>query len=108
MGTIQREQHKTEASISAFQQMLDMGDENSSRGYQQMIETYRDAKLWQKASDVARAGVEKFPNDKQLKMVLASQQADLGQGDSAVSQLKSLLKGTPEDRDVYIALSQVQ
>jgi len=108
LGTILREQHKTDASVAAFQQMLDMGDENASRGYQQMIETYRDAKLWQKASDVARAAVQKFPNDKQLKMVLASQQADLGQGDAAVSQLKSLLKGTPEDRDVYIALAQVQ
>src|SRR3954471_6016573 len=108
LGTVLREQHKTDASIAAFQQMLDMGDDNASRGYQQMIETYRDAKQWQKASDVARAAVTKFPNDKQLKMVLASQQADLGQGDAAVSQLKALLKNTPEDRDVYIALSQVE
>jgi|tagenome__1003787_1003787.scaffolds.fasta_scaffold20966839_1 tetratricopeptide (TPR) repeat protein len=108
LGTIYREQHKTDASVDTFRQMLDLGDDNASRGYQQIVETYRDAKLWQKATDVAREAVQKLPNDKQLKMVLASQQADIGQGDAAVAQLKALLKGTPEDRDIYIALGQVE
>jgi len=88
--------------------MLQLGDENASRGYQQIVETYRDAKMWQKATDVSREAAQKFPNDKQLKMVYASQQADMGQGDAAIAQLKSLLKGTPEDRDTYIAMAQVQ
>ena len=32
----------------------------------------------------------------------------MGQGDAGIAQLKSLLKGTPEDREVYIALAQVE
>jgi len=108
LGTIYREQQKTDASVQAFQQMLELGDDNASRAYQQIIESYRDAKQWQKATDVAREAVQKIPNDKQLKMVLASQHADMGQGDEAVTEMKALLKGTPEDRDVYIALAQIQ
>ena len=57
--------------MQTFQQMLDLGDDNASRGYQQMVESYRDAKMWQKATDVAREAAQKLPNDKQLKMVLA-------------------------------------
>jgi Tfp pilus assembly protein PilF len=40
-------------------------------------------------------------------MVYASQVADMGQPDAALAQVKALLKGTPEDRAVYITLSQM-
>ena len=42
-----------------------------------------------------------------MKMVYASQLADLGQADSAIAQVKALLKGTPDDRQVYISLAQM-
>ena len=40
-------------------------------------------------------------------MVYAAQLADMGQADAGLQQVKSLLKGAPEDRDVYITLSQM-
>ena len=55
----------------------------------------------------AKEAVQKMPNDRGLKMVLASQLADSGQPEAGLQQVKSLLKGTPEDRDAYIALSQM-
>ncbi len=48
-----------------------------------------------------------YPTIASLKMVYAAQLADMGQPDAGLQQVKSLLKGTPEDRDVYITLSQM-
>ena len=42
------------------------------------------------------------PTIASLKMVYAAQLSDMGQADAGLQQVKSLLKGTPEDRDVYI------
>ncbi len=84
-----------------------MGDDNAERGYQQIIDTYREAKQWQKATDAAKEATQKLPNDRGLKMVYAAQLADMGQVDAGLEQVKSLLKGTPEDRDVYITLAQM-
>lgn len=107
LGTIQREQRKNEAAIETFRKMLPLGDENAVRGYQQIIDTYRESKDWPKATAAAREAVDKMPKDRGLKMVLASQLADNGQPDKAVAEVKSLLKGDAEDRDVYIALAQM-
>ena len=63
------------------------------RGYQQIIDTYREEKQWQQATDAAREAVQKLPKDRDMKMVYASQLADLGQADSAIAQVKALLKG---------------
>ena len=87
--------------------MLDLGDENAIRGYQQIVETYRDNKQWQMATDVAAEAAKKFPNDRGLQMVSASQQADMGKADVAIEHVKTLLKGNADDREVYIALAQM-
>ena len=67
----------------------------------------RDAKQWPQATAVAQEAVQKLPNDRGLKLVLAGQLADTGQADEGLAMAKSLLKGTPEDREVYIALAQI-
>ena len=107
LGTIQRDQHKDDAAIETFRKMLVLGDENAVRGYQQIIDTYREAKDWTKATATAREAVQKMPNDRGLKMVLASQLADSGEPDKAIAQVRSLLKGDAEDREVYISLAQM-
>jgi len=42
-----------------------------------------------------------------LKMVYAAQLADMGKADEGLQQVKSLLAGKPEDREVYITLAQM-
>jgi tetratricopeptide (TPR) repeat protein len=51
--------------------------------------------------------VAKVPKDRNLKLVLAGQLADTGQAEEALSVTRSMLKGTAEDREVYIALAQM-
>jgi tetratricopeptide (TPR) repeat protein len=107
LGTIYRDNNNSPAALDTFRKMLTLGDDNSKRGYQQIIDTYREAKQWPQATEAAREAVQKLPKDRDLKMVYASQLADAGEPDAGLQQVKSLLKGTPEDRDVYIALSQM-
>jgi tetratricopeptide (TPR) repeat protein len=107
LGTVYRDNSNEQLAIETFRKMLALGDDNAERGYQQIIDTYREAKQWQKATDAAKEATLKLPNDRGLKMVYAAQLADMGQVDVGLEQVKSLLKGAPEDHDVYITLAQM-
>ncbi|MGZ4789037.1 MAG: tetratricopeptide repeat protein [Terriglobales bacterium] len=107
LGSIYRDQNKTQEAVATFHRMIDLGDDSAERGYQQIIDTYRDARDWKDATAAAQEAVNRLPNDRNLKLVLAGQLADSGQPDAALAQAKSLLKGNAEDRDVYIALAQM-
>jgi tetratricopeptide (TPR) repeat protein len=107
LGTIYRDNNNSPQALETFRKMLVLGDENAERGYQQIIDTYREGKQWQQATDAAKEATQKLPNNRSLKMVYAAQLSDMGQADAGLQQVKSLLKGVPEDREVYIALSQM-
>ena len=94
LGTIYRDEGNNQAAIETFRQMIALGDDNEERGYQQIIDTWREAKEWKKATEVATEAVQKLPNSRGLKMVLASQQADMGDPDKALKDVHALLKGT--------------
>lgn len=107
LGSVYRENNNNQQAIEAFRKMLTLGDDNAERGYQQIIDTDREAKQWQAATDVAKEAVQKLPNDRGLKMVYAAQLADMGQPDEGIQQVKSLLTGKADDREVYITLAQM-
>jgi tetratricopeptide (TPR) repeat protein len=107
LGTAYRDNNQDAAAVDSFRKMLALGDENAERGYQQIIDTYREAKEWQKATDAAKEATDKLPNDRGLKMVYAAQLADMGKPDDGLQLVKSLLNGTPADREVYISLAQM-
>jgi tetratricopeptide (TPR) repeat protein len=107
LGTVYRDNNQEQQAVDTFRQMLSLGDDNAKRGYQELIDTYREAKDWQKATEVAKEATEKLPNDRDLKIVYASQIADMGQSDQAIQQVKSLLKGNADDRDIYVRLAMM-
>ncbi len=107
LGSVYREANKPQLANDTFRRMFDLGDENAIRGYQEIIETYRDQKQWQQATATAEEAAKKFPNDRPMQMVAASQRADMGDSAGAIDQVKLMLKGTGDDRDVYIALAQM-
>jgi tetratricopeptide (TPR) repeat protein len=104
LGMIYREQQNYPAAVETFRKMLTLGDENARSGYQEIIDTYREAKQWSQATAVAREAVQKMPDDRDLRMVLDAQLADTGDTDKALADARSLLKGTQEDREVYLRL----
>src|SRR5580692_5308135 len=111
LGSIYRDQGNNQAAIETFRKIVALGgDDDVERGYQQIIDTWREAKEWQKATDAAQEVVKKLPTT-QLKMVLAAQQADMGDADQAIKDVRGMLKGNADDREhdreVYIMLAQM-
>jgi tetratricopeptide (TPR) repeat protein len=107
LGTVYRDQGKYPEAVETFRKMISLGDDSAVRGYQQVIDTHREAKQWNQATAIAKEAVQKLPNDRGLQMVYAAQLADTGQADKALAEVRSMLKGKPEDRDVYITLAQM-
>ena len=107
LGTVYHEQNKTADAIAAYQKMIDMGSETAVRGYQFQVDTWRDAKEYDKAVDVSRKAVEANPKDRDLKLMLAAEMADVGKTDEGLTMAKGLLANTAEDRQVWLALGQM-
>ncbi len=108
LGTVYREQNKTKPAVDTFHQMTELTDELAARGFQQIIETYRDAHDWTAATEAAREGVKRLPNDRNLQMALAQQEADGGKPDEAIARVRAMLDGKPaDDREVWINLAQM-
>jgi tetratricopeptide (TPR) repeat protein len=107
LGNVYREESRPLLAVETFRKMVDLGGEEAGRGYQEIIDTYREQKQWPDAERVAQEAVKKLPNDRNLKLTLALQLADDGKGDEGVQMAKSALKGGPEDREIYMQLSQI-
>jgi tetratricopeptide (TPR) repeat protein len=107
LGVVYREEENYTAAVETFRKMLTLGDENIKRGYQDIIDTYREVKQWPQATAAAREAAQKLPNDREVRMVLDAQLADTGEADKALADVRSLLKGKSEDREVYITLAQI-
>ncbi|MGO8796782.1 MAG: tetratricopeptide repeat protein [Candidatus Sulfotelmatobacter sp.] len=106
LGMVYRDQENYPASVDTFRKMIALGGEDNVRtGYQDVIDTYREAKQWDQATAAAREAVQKEPNDRELRMVLDAQLADTANPDKPLADVKAMLKGTPEDRDVYLRLA---
>jgi len=105
LGMIYREQENYTAAVETFRKLLPLGDENARSGYQEIIDAYREAKDWAQATAVAREAVQKMPEDRDLRMVLDAQLADTGDADTALADVRSMLKGDPTDREVYLRLA---
>jgi tetratricopeptide (TPR) repeat protein len=106
LGMVYRDQENYPAAVETFRKMLTLGgDDNSRTAYQNVIDTYREAKQWQQATAAAKEAVQKLPNDRELRMVLDAQLADDGDPEKPLADVRSLLKGKPEDRDVYLRLA---
>jgi len=107
LGNVYREENRPLLAVDTFRKMIDLGGEESVRGYQEIIDTYREQKQWPEATKVAKEATQKLPEDKNLKLALATQLADEGKGEEGIQTAKSLLKGTPEDREILISLANI-
>jgi tetratricopeptide (TPR) repeat protein len=107
LGAVYHEQNKTAEAIATYQKLIDMGGESALRGYQGQVDTYRDAKQFDKAVEVSRKAVEANPKDRDLKLMLAGELLDQGKVDEGLGMAKGLLNNSPEDRSVLLAMGQM-
>ncbi|MGD0938891.1 MAG: tetratricopeptide repeat protein [Terracidiphilus sp.] len=107
LGGIYHEQNKTPEAIAAYQKMIDMGGDAAIRGYQSQADTYRDARQYDKAVEVARKAVEANPKDRDLKLMLAGELGDLGKTDDGLAMARGLLANNNDDRPIWLAIGQM-
>lgn len=107
LGAVYHEQNKTDLAIATYQKMIDLGGDQALRGYQGQVDTYRDAKMFDKSVEVAQKAVAADPKNRDLKLMLAGELADQGKGDEGIALAKSLLNNTDKDRVIWLALAQM-
>jgi tetratricopeptide (TPR) repeat protein len=105
LGMIYRDQENYPAAVETFRKMIPLGDDNTRTGYQDVIDTYREAKQWSEATAAAKEAAQKLPDDREIRMVLDAQLADTGDAEKPLADVRAMLKGTPEDREVYLRLA---
>jgi len=107
LGAIYHEENKVDQAIAAYQKMVDMGGDAAQRGYQGEVDTYRDAKMFDKAVEISRKAVAANPKDQELKLMLAGELVDQGKTDEGLAMAKSLLTNSDNDRPVWFALGNM-
>jgi len=107
LAAVYHEQNKTDQAIAAYQKLIDLGGDSAVRGFQGQVDTYRDAKLFDKAVEAARKAADSDPKNHDLKLMLAGELLDVGKTDEAVALSKSLLDNSDKDRTIWLALGQM-
>ena len=107
LANVYREQEKTDQAVQTYQLMVAMGGEYAERGYQGQVDAYRDAKQYDKATQVAQQAAQAMPKDKSVQLMLAGQLADTNKPDEGIKLAKAQLRGDPGDREVDLVLAQI-
>ncbi len=107
LANVYREEAKADQAAATYLKLADLGPDYAERGYGNAIDASRDGHLYDKATQIARQASDKYPKNRALKLMYATQLADGGKFDEGAALAKSALLNTPEDRDVYLSLAQM-
>ena len=107
LAGVYHEQNKIDQAVSTYQKMIDLGGETALRGYQGQVDTYRDAKQFDKAVEVARKAVEANPKERGPKLMLAEALVDQGKTDDALTVAKGLIDNSKDDRTTWLEMSEI-
>ncbi len=107
LATIEREQGRTDDAVAAYKEMATLGSTNGPRAVEEQVDTLREAHRWPESTAVAAQGAKDFPRSKDLQLTYARQLADTGKLDEGTKLAEAQLSGTPDDRDVYYTLIDI-
>lgn len=109
LASVYRDQNKTTQAIDVYQQIIALGGQDTERGYQGEIDTYRDAKMLPQATATAQQAVQAVPKSVDLKLTLAGQLVDTGKVKQGLDLAKAQLgvNGGKQDRTVWLTLAQI-
>jgi tetratricopeptide (TPR) repeat protein len=108
LASVYHEENKTTEAVATYQKMIDLGGDIAKGGYRGEVDTYRDVKQFDKATDVCRKAVAAFPDDSEMKLMLATELGENGKLDEGLAIANGLLTGKPADREVYLQISLIQ
>lgn len=106
LGLLYRSTKQYQKAVDEFRKIPELLPEAGPRAAVQVIDTWRNAKDYQKAEAESKAAMAKFPDDRMVKVVHATLLADLGRVDEGAQVVRKLLGGD-NDREVWISLAQI-
>jgi len=107
LAAVYHEQNNLEQAVAAYQKLIDMGGEQAVSGYRGLIESYNDARDFDRAVDITRKAVEANPKDHDLKEILADELVSQGKVDEAVALAKGLVESAKDDRATLLSLGHL-
>ena len=90
LGSVYHEMNKTDQAVAAYQKMIDMGGDQAMRGYEGQVETYGEARMFDKAAEVAKKAQDANPKDLDLKLMSAGALVEQGKTEDALAMTKAL------------------
>jgi tetratricopeptide (TPR) repeat protein len=106
LGLMYRQNEQYNEAVAVFRDLAGLDQSLASRASAQVIDTYRQAHDYKKASEEAEAAAKKFPDDRAVRIVRANLLADEGKTDAAAAEIRKLLDGKT-DRETYLTLAQI-
>jgi len=107
LGQIYRAQQKYEPALQAFKQIVALGKVQAARGEQGIVDTLRQNHQLPQALGEVDAALQKFPDERGLRILRAYVLGEMGRVEEAVKQLQGLMNHTPADGDLYLNMAQV-
>ncbi len=108
LAIVSREAGRYDEAIAAYKQMSQLGGDFQARGIEGEIDAHRDAHQWAEALTTAQAGAAALPASRDLQLAYARQLGDNGKLEQGVKLAEAQLKGTPDDRDIYVTIADMQ
>lgn len=106
LGSLYRDRKDYAAAENAYTQLRDLGGEHAERGQVRLIETYQEARQYDRALDASSEALKKDPESRELILTHASLLASTGKVEEGVKLIRTLLKNNKQDREVWLAISQ--
>lgn len=106
LGYLYRVTEQTSKAVAAYREIAELDPSAAAKSAAQVVDAYRAGKDYASAEKEMKDALQKYPNDRLVKILAANVNTDLTRFKEAESLLKSLLDGK-NDRETYIALAQV-
>jgi tetratricopeptide (TPR) repeat protein len=107
LAIVDREANRTDDAVAAYKEMQGFGGDYQARGAGGIVDAYRDAHNWKAALDAAAAAAKAMPTNHDVQLAYARQLADSGKVDEALKLASAQLAGTPDDRDVFFTMADM-
>jgi tetratricopeptide (TPR) repeat protein len=107
LGTVARQSGNTDAGDRRVSADAQPGRGLRGAWIDCEVDTYREAHQWAKALQVAAEAAKAMPSNHDIQLTYAVQLADAGKLDEALKLAQAQLAGTPDDREVYFDVAEM-
>lgn len=107
LGQLYKDRQDYTAAVYTYGELGHLGEDEDRRSRLLIMDTYRSAKDLNKALQIGREALAKYPDDPALRASQALLLGENEQTEEAVKMLRTQLTKTGADRDTYLNIAQV-